>query len=220
LWRARITPRADPGPSPAFPVSRFLERKGSWQRSSLTCRAAERHSGGFTVLCSASADSFTSYLTSSSRTRSAKKCRLISSPSRRCLMSMRRSPRTISRMYVAGEFRIFGPIFLEDGCSLFECHIDLSELGKILFCEVLNFVGRRLRCRRLLLNKGGLRRFLQKAEALGFVGAATKCEGEQLNLVPDATRRCDKTGQASFILLCIRQGRRDDGRNHQESDES
>src|SRR4029077_15100741 len=29
-------------PSPAFPVSRVLERKGSWQRSSLTCRAAER----------------------------------------------------------------------------------------------------------------------------------------------------------------------------------
>src|SRR6266481_8456218 len=67
--------------------------------------------------------------------------------------------------YVAGEFRIFGAIFLEDGCSLFECHINLFELGKILFCEVLNFVGGRL-----LLNKGGLRRFLQKAEALGFVG--------------------------------------------------
>ena len=41
-WRAGITPRAHSGPSPAFPVSRFLERKGSWQRSSLTCRAAER----------------------------------------------------------------------------------------------------------------------------------------------------------------------------------
>jgi hypothetical protein len=27
---------------PVFPVSRFLERKGSWQRSWLTCRAAER----------------------------------------------------------------------------------------------------------------------------------------------------------------------------------
>jgi hypothetical protein len=38
-----------------------------------------------------------------------------------------------------------------------------------LLAEVLNFVGGRLRCR-LLLNKGGLRRFLQKAEALGFVG--------------------------------------------------
>src|SRR6266446_4516239 len=61
--------------------------------------------------------------------------------------------------YVAGEFRIFGAIFLEDGCSLFECHINLFELGKILFCEVLNFVGGRLRCR-FLLNKGGLRRFL------------------------------------------------------------
>src|SRR6516165_6937849 len=42
LGRAGITPRAHSGPSPAFPVSRFLERKGSWQRSSLTCRAAER----------------------------------------------------------------------------------------------------------------------------------------------------------------------------------
>src|ERR1700724_3000637 len=70
--------------------------------------------------------------------------------------------------YVAGEFRIFGAIFLEDGCSLFECDVNLSELGKIHFCEGLNFVGGRLRCR-LLLNKGGLRRFLQKAEALGFV---------------------------------------------------
>jgi hypothetical protein len=48
--------------------------------------------------------------------------------------------------------------------------LNLFELGKILFCEVLNFVGGRLRCR-LLLNKGGLRRFLQKAEARGFVGA-------------------------------------------------
>jgi hypothetical protein len=66
--------------------------------------------------------------------------------------------------YVAGEFGILGAIFIEDGCSLFECHINLSELGKILFCEVLNFVRRRL-----LLNKGGLRRFLQKAEALGCV---------------------------------------------------
>ena len=60
-------------------------------------------------------------------------------------------------------------IFLEDDCSLFECDVDLSELGKIHFCEVLNFVGDRFRCR-LLLNKGGLRRFLQKVEALGFVG--------------------------------------------------
>src|SRR5208337_1769371 len=68
--------------------------------------------------------------------------------------------------YVGGEFRIFGAIFLEDGCSLFECHINLSELGKILFCEVLNFVGDRF-----LLNKGGLQRFLQTAEALAFVGA-------------------------------------------------
>ena len=42
LGRAGITPRAHSDPSPAFPVSRFLERKGSWQRSSLTCRAAER----------------------------------------------------------------------------------------------------------------------------------------------------------------------------------
>src|SRR5271157_1729655 len=67
--------------------------------------------------------------------------------------------------YVAGEFRIFGAIFLEDGCSLFECHINLSELGKILFCEVFNFVWDRL-----LLNKGGLQRLLQTAEALGFVG--------------------------------------------------
>ena len=65
--------------------------------------------------------------------------------------------------YVAGEFRIFSTIFLEDGCSLFECHINLSEFGKILFCEVLNFIGGRL-----LLNKGGRERFLQKAEALGF----------------------------------------------------
>jgi len=67
--------------------------------------------------------------------------------------------------YVAGEFGIFGAIFLEDGCSLFECHINLSELGKILFCEVFNFVWDRL-----LLNKGGLQRLLQTAEALGFVG--------------------------------------------------
>src|SRR5271165_5431869 len=42
LGRAGITPRAHSGPRPAFPVSRFLERKGSWQRTSLTCRAAER----------------------------------------------------------------------------------------------------------------------------------------------------------------------------------
>jgi hypothetical protein len=42
---------------------------------------------------------------------------------------------------VAGEFRIFGAIFLEDGCSPSKCHINLFELGKILFCEVLNFVG-------------------------------------------------------------------------------
>ena len=42
MGRAEITPRAHSGPSPAFPVSRLLERKGSWQRSSLTCRAAER----------------------------------------------------------------------------------------------------------------------------------------------------------------------------------
>src|SRR4030081_3201193 len=42
LGRVGITLRAHSGPSPAFPVSRFLERKGSWQRSSLTCRAAER----------------------------------------------------------------------------------------------------------------------------------------------------------------------------------
>jgi hypothetical protein len=47
--------------------------------------------------------------------------------------------------YVAGEFRIFGAIFLEDGCSLFKCQINLFELGKILFCEVLNFVEGRLR---------------------------------------------------------------------------
>src|ERR1700720_2606184 len=39
---AGITLRAHSDPSPAFPVSRFLERKGSWQGSSLTCRAAER----------------------------------------------------------------------------------------------------------------------------------------------------------------------------------
>src|SRR4029077_8878146 len=71
--------------------------------------------------------------------------------------------------YVAGEFRIFGAIFLEDGCSLFECHINLFELGKILFCEVLNFVGGRLRCR-FLLNKGGLWRFLQKGEGLPTEG--------------------------------------------------
>jgi hypothetical protein len=71
--------------------------------------------------------------------------------------------------YVAGEFWIFVAISLEDGCSLFKCHINLFELGKVLFCEVLNFVGGSLRCR-FLLNKGGLRRFLQKGEALGFVG--------------------------------------------------
>ena len=42
MGRAGITPRAHSGPSPAFPVSRFLERKGSWQRSSLTCRGSKR----------------------------------------------------------------------------------------------------------------------------------------------------------------------------------
>jgi hypothetical protein len=57
--------------------------------------------------------------------------------------------------YVAGEFQIFGAIFFEDGCSLFKCQINFFELGKILFCEVLNFVG----CR-FLLNEGGPRRFL------------------------------------------------------------
>jgi hypothetical protein len=56
--------------------------------ANLSC-SRESHSGGFTVLCSASPDSFTSYLASSSRTRMAKRCRLISSPSRRCLISMR-----------------------------------------------------------------------------------------------------------------------------------
>ena len=63
--------------------------------------------------------------------------------------------------YVAGEFRIFGAIFLEDGCSLFECHINLFELGKILFCEVLNFVGGRLLLDNILL--GGF-------DGLGFAG--------------------------------------------------
>jgi hypothetical protein len=37
-----ITPPARPRLNPAFPVSRFLESKESWRRSSLTCRAAER----------------------------------------------------------------------------------------------------------------------------------------------------------------------------------
>jgi hypothetical protein len=65
--------------------------------------------------------------------------------------------------YVAGEFRIFDAIFLKDGCSLFKRHINLSELGKILLCQVLNFVGGRL-----LLSKGGRQCFFQKVEALGF----------------------------------------------------
>ena len=38
----RITPPARLCSSPAFPVSSFPEHKESWQRSSLTCRAAER----------------------------------------------------------------------------------------------------------------------------------------------------------------------------------
>ena len=54
--------------------------------------------------------------------------------------------------------------FSRTAVPFFECHINLSELGKIFFCEVLKFVRHRL-----LLNKGGLRRFLQKAEALGCV---------------------------------------------------
>jgi hypothetical protein len=55
-----ITPPARLCPSPAFPVSSFPEHKESWQRSSQTCRAFRvSHSAGFTVLCSASPDSFT-----------------------------------------------------------------------------------------------------------------------------------------------------------------
>jgi hypothetical protein len=65
--------------------------------------------------------------------------------------------------YVAGEFRIFGAIFLKDGRSLFECHISLFELGNVRYCELLNFVGGRL-----ILNRGGPQRFLQNAEALSL----------------------------------------------------
>src|ERR1700761_1275621 len=57
--------------------------------------------------------------------------------------------------YVAGEFRIFGAIFLEDGCSLFECHINPFELGKVLYCEVVNFVGVKRR-RSLSLSGAGV----------------------------------------------------------------
>jgi hypothetical protein len=53
---------------------------------------------------------------------------------------------------------------LEDGCSLFECHVNLFELGKVLYCEVFNFVGGRL-----LFNRGGLQLFVQKAKVLEFV---------------------------------------------------
>ena len=69
--------------------------------------------------------------------------------------------------YVASEFRIFGAIFLEDGCSLFECYIGLFELGKVLYCEVLNFVRSRLRCR-FLLNELGLAEVPEIVSARSF----------------------------------------------------
>jgi hypothetical protein len=67
--------------------------------------------------------------------------------------------------YVAGEFRIFGAIFLEDPVPFSNVTSALFELGKVLYCEVFNFVGGQL-----LLNRGALRRFLQKAKVLEFVG--------------------------------------------------
>jgi hypothetical protein len=42
MGRAGITPPAHSRPNPAFPVSRFLERKGSLATILATCRAAER----------------------------------------------------------------------------------------------------------------------------------------------------------------------------------
>jgi hypothetical protein len=67
--------------------------------------------------------------------------------------------------YVVGQFWIFAATFLNDGSSVFECHIDLSEPGEILSYEVLNFVG----CR-LFLGRGEVQYSLQSAKALAFVG--------------------------------------------------
>jgi hypothetical protein len=70
--------------------------------------------------------------------------------------------------YVAGEFRIFGAIFLEDGCSLLECHISLFELGKVLYSEVFNFVGGRLLLNREVFNVSFKRRRSLSLSGAGF----------------------------------------------------
>jgi hypothetical protein len=44
---------------------------------------------------------------------------------------------------VVGQFWIFAAVFLNDGSSVFERHIDLSELGKIISHEVFDFVAGR-----------------------------------------------------------------------------
>jgi hypothetical protein len=49
-------------------------------------------------------------------------------------------------------------------------NFNLFELGKILFCEVLNFAWGRLRCR-FLLNKGGLRGSFKRRRPLVLSGA-------------------------------------------------
>jgi hypothetical protein len=105
--RAGITPPAHSSPNLLFSFRGFSR---TWQTilASLSC-SRESHSAGFTVLCSAAPDSFISYLTSSSRTRMAKRCRLISSPSKRCLLDAAVSRNDLS--HVAGEFVIFGAYF-------------------------------------------------------------------------------------------------------------
>jgi hypothetical protein len=50
--------------------------------------------------------------------------------------------------YVVGQFWIFAAIFLNDGSPVFECQIDLSELGEIISHEVFDFVGGRPSLRR------------------------------------------------------------------------
>ena len=73
-----------------------------------------------------------------------KSCRHRSALSPRfCVISMRRSSGTIRRMWLDSS-GLFAAVFLNDGSSVFECHIDLSELGKIISHEVFDFVAGRL----------------------------------------------------------------------------
>ena len=67
----------------------FSSVKDRWQRSSLLVVQQREPLGRLHSFMLCGPGHFTSYLTSSSTTRIAKRCRLISSPSRRCLISRR-----------------------------------------------------------------------------------------------------------------------------------